>query len=235
MLRVRRKGTAEHYVGRRYGDFARLYKRLRTELPGKVLPPIPQKNKSHSVAPSIFGSQDGNNSETSSVSSVSTQLQPLNSPPPNGVGHQSEAVSRLLSVKGEDYIATPGTGSHSLTCCVQPDHRSGERQSPRNSVDGRPSSPSLLSPKPQETVVIWRESQRISLRAFLRSLLQNPQIATTKAMEEFLAKDPVTLSDDDVEDVIRRKHVDKKRVEEQKQFYEVARKRAAELDVYMEQ
>ncbi len=92
-----------------------------------------------------------------------------------------------------------------------------------------------MSPKPQETVVIWRESQRISLRAFLRSLLQNPQIATTKAMEEFLAKDPVTLSDDDVEDVIRRKHVDKKRVEEQKQFYEVARKRAAELDVYMEQ
>ncbi len=83
--------------------------------------------------------------------------------------------------------------------------------------------------------MIWRESQRISLRAFLRTLLQNPQIATTKAMEEFLTKDPVALSDDDVEDVIRRKHVDKKRVEEQKQFYEVARKRAAELDVYMEQ
>ena len=83
--------------------------------------------------------------------------------------------------------------------------------------------------------MIWRESQRISLRAFLRTLLQNPQIATTKVMEEFLTKDPVALSDDDVEDVIRRKHVDKKRVEEQKQFYEVARKRAAELDVYMEQ
>ncbi len=84
-------------------------------------------------------------------------------------------------------------------------------------------------------MVLWRESQRISLRAFLRSLLHNPQIATTKAMEEFLTKDPVTLSDEDAEDIIRRKHVDKKRVEEQKQFYEVARKRAAELDVYMEQ
>jgi hypothetical protein len=54
-------------------------------------------------------------------------------------------------------------------------------------------------------------------------------------MEEFLLADPVTLNDDDADDIARRKHVDKKRVEEQKQFYEVARKRAAELDVYMEQ
>ena len=54
-------------------------------------------------------------------------------------------------------------------------------------------------------------------------------------MEEFLLADPVTLNDEDNDDIVRRKHVDKKRVEEQKQFYEVARKRAAELDVYMEQ
>jgi hypothetical protein len=54
-------------------------------------------------------------------------------------------------------------------------------------------------------------------------------------MEEFLLADPITLNDEDNDDIVRRKHVDKKRVEEQKQFYEVARKRAAELDVYMEQ
>lgn len=54
-------------------------------------------------------------------------------------------------------------------------------------------------------------------------------------MEEFLIADPVALNDEDNDDIVRRKHVDKKRVEEQKQFYEVARKRAAELDVYMEQ
>lgn len=83
--------------------------------------------------------------------------------------------------------------------------------------------------------MIWRETQRISLRAFLRSLLQNPQIANTKAVEEFLQADPITLSPEDSDDIARRKHVDKKRVEEQKRFYEVARKRAAELDVYMEQ
>ncbi|KAL2167241.1 hypothetical protein VTG60DRAFT_1565 [Thermothelomyces hinnuleus] len=212
LLRVRRKNAPEHYVGRRYGDFARLHKRLRTELPGKVLPPLPQKNKTHSTAPSVIGSHSGNESETSSISSVSTQIP--NSPLPNGCGHQSDTPQRLLSVR---------------------DHRSADRISPRNSVDDRPVSPSLLSPKPQDTVVIYRENQRISLRAFLRTLLQNPQIAGTKAMEEFLLANPVKLTDEDWDDIARRKRVDKKRVEEQKRFYEAARKRAAELDVYMEQ
>lgn len=83
--------------------------------------------------------------------------------------------------------------------------------------------------------MLWRESQRISLRAFLRSLLSNPQIASTKAIQEFLTHDPITPTDEDVEDIVRRKAVDKKRVEEQKEFYDIARRRAAELDVYMEQ
>jgi hypothetical protein len=83
--------------------------------------------------------------------------------------------------------------------------------------------------------VLWRETQRVSLRAFLRSLLQNPQIATTKAIQEFLTLESMTPTDDDVEDIIRRKQLDEKRMEEQKQFYEIARKRAAELDEYMEQ
>ena len=54
-------------------------------------------------------------------------------------------------------------------------------------------------------------------------------------MEDFLTKDPITPNDEDIYDIARRKQVDEKRMEEQKQFYEIARKRAAELDVYMEQ
>jgi hypothetical protein len=83
-------------------------------------------------------------------------------------------------------------------------------------------------------VTLWRENQRISLRAFLRTLLSNPQIANTRAMSEFLTLTPVLPTDADVTDIARRKAMDEKRVEEQKKFYEVARKRAAELDVYME-
>lgn len=86
-----------------------------------------------------------------------------------------------------------------------------------------------------QSIVLWRENQRISLRSFLRSLLHNPQIANTAAMQEFLKGDSVTPADDDVEDIMRRKVVDEKRIEEQKKFYEIARLRAAELDEYMEQ
>lgn len=82
---------------------------------------------------------------------------------------------------------------------------------------------------------LTRETQRISLRAYVRSLLQSPQMAQTKAMHDFLTRDTITLSDEDVTDIARRKAIDESRVEEQKQFYEIARKRAAELDVYMEQ
>jgi hypothetical protein len=54
-------------------------------------------------------------------------------------------------------------------------------------------------------------------------------------MDDFLTKDPITPSDEDIEDIFRRKLADEKRIEEQKQFYEIARKRAADLDVYMEE
>jgi hypothetical protein len=50
-----------------------------------------------------------------------------------------------------------------------------------------------------------------------------------------LTAEPITLTDEDREDIARRKLLDQRRVEEQKRFYEIARKRAAELDVYMEQ
>lgn len=54
-------------------------------------------------------------------------------------------------------------------------------------------------------------------------------------MQDFLSGEPTTPTDDDVDDIIRRKQIDEKRIEEQKKFYEIARKRAADLDEYMEQ
>ena len=86
-----------------------------------------------------------------------------------------------------------------------------------------------------EDVILPRESQRISLRSFIRALLHNPQITNTKAVQEFLGGNPMTPTDEDVDDIMRRKEIDEKRIEEQKRFYEIARKRAAELDEYMEQ
>lgn len=73
-MRVKRKGELGFYVGRRYGDFVRLHRQLRTELPGKVLPPLPKKNKSDTAAASLMSRMtDGaDDSDGSSVSSVST-------------------------------------------------------------------------------------------------------------------------------------------------------------------
>ncbi|EFY98533.1 DUF3818 domain protein [Metarhizium robertsii] len=214
LLRIKQKGELEHFVGRRYGDFSRLHKRIKTELPGRILPPLPKKNKSSTTASGLWtGWSNADDSDASSVSSVSTRI--TDAPVP-----QSGGISSLLSPTAPSQ-RKPGSARSIRSA----------RESPRPSVDGK------QSPEKQDaddSVVLWRESSRVSLRAFLRSLLHNPQVANTKAMQEFLSGDPITPTDDDVEDIMRRKAIDEKRIEEQKQFYEIARKRAAELDEYME-
>ncbi|KAI1430024.1 hypothetical protein F5Y12DRAFT_781622 [Xylaria sp. FL1777] len=207
LLRVKKKGEIEHFVGRRYGDFARLHKTLRNELPGKVLPPLPKKNKSTTTTSGLFSrTTDGaDDFDASSISSASTV------PPPAQVNSLTESMKNLTAR----------------------DYRQNKSVSPRTSIEGR-LSPAIPGPKAENTI-LWREDQRVSLRAFLRYLLQNQQIAQTNAIQEFLTRTPITLSDEDVDDIYRRKAVDAKRMEEQKEFFEIARKRAAELDVYMEQ
>ncbi|TAQ89555.1 hypothetical protein B7494_g2111 [Chlorociboria aeruginascens] len=204
ILRVKKKGELEYFIGRRYGDFNRLHKKLRTELPGKILPPMPKKNKQSSTTTSLISGITGKDDDNSSLSSVST-------------------------------MATGAEGS--TKNLILKDHRRSISATSMGPMSPRPSSEiktngSLVNGEP---VTLWRENQRVSLRAFLRTLLANPQIAQTRAIQEFLSLQPLTPKDEDVEDISRRKAMDEKRVEEQKQFYEIARKRAAELDVYMEQ
>lgn len=81
---------------------------------------------------------------------------------------------------------------------------------------------------------MYREEQRVSLRAFLRTFLQNEQIAKSKAMQDFLTTNVIHLNEEELGDIKRRKDMDQKRIEEQQRFYEIARQRARELDVYME-
>ncbi|KAK1241651.1 hypothetical protein MKX07_007474 [Trichoderma sp. CBMAI-0711] len=218
ILRIKRKGELEHFVGRRYGDFSRLHRRLRAELPGRVLPALPKKNKSDTrmsgLLPSFSGA--GDDSDASSVSSMSTRR--------TRMSQNLSASGGLLSPK-----VTHGHGS----IRSRKSSRSRKVASPRPSVDGHASS-GAATPDANKEIVLWRENQRVSLRAFLRSLLHNPQIANTKAMSDFLSGDPITPTDEDVEDISRRKALDEKRMEEQKEFYEIARRRAAELDEYME-
>lgn len=204
LIRVRTLSKPDFYVGRRYGEFAKLHKRLRTELPGKVLPPLPRKNKSSTSSAflSVGGAADD---DVSSVSSVSTQE----------MGQTEDNGSRrnLLGM-------------------------SQKRVPSRTSLVGRSSrgdSPRPSSEHDRERVQLYREDQRVSLRAFLRTILQNPQIAETKAISEFLSLRPIKPNEEELVDIERRKDMDAKRLEDQRRFYEIARQRAQELDVYMEQ
>jgi hypothetical protein len=75
ILRIKRKGELEHFVGRRYGDFSKLHRKLRTELPGRVLPALPKKNKTDTRASGLLTSltSAANDSDDSSASSISTR------------------------------------------------------------------------------------------------------------------------------------------------------------------
>jgi hypothetical protein len=188
---VKPKEGKEIYVGRRYGDFARLQKSLQTELPGKVLPNLPRKIKSSTTSHHLGV---GNDDDDSSISSVSTAADP----PADDGNSLKVLIGRHRS---------PSVGS----------------ASPRRSSDSR-----------REPTTLYREEQRVSLRAFMRTLLQNPQIARAKSIHEFLTKNPIQPTDDELEDICQRREMDKKRLAEQQQFYEIARQRAKELDVYME-
>ncbi|PHH50361.1 PX domain-containing protein [Ceratocystis fimbriata CBS 114723] len=248
ILRVKRKGELEYFITRRYGDFSCLHHNLRLELPGKILPNLPKKNKTDSVATGLFSFGDGQD-ESSSISSGSTDISNINTAASNvNKGDLQSSQNSTLKVSSPNLTLNNRRGFLTETSAGSRGHRRAgsnvsrlsKGSSPRSSYDFLRSplaSPlsSLSSKRDEPFVVLGRESQRISMRAFLRSLLHSAPVAQTKAMQEFLTRDPVSLTDDDVEDITCRKIMDERRVEEQHQFYEIARKRAADLDEYMEQ
>lgn len=226
LLRVKRKDEKEIHVARRFGDFVTMHKKLRLELPGKVLAPLPNKNKSQS----IYSSRDDEDSD--SVSSLST----IDVPTPTAT--ESPAAPPAESGGLRSYL--PSWGGGGSTKHARNASRSSlaapSGSSPRASLDSSAiSSKGIPSPISRDSnTVLHREEQRVSLRAFLRNFLQNEAIANSRAMHDFLTESPTSLSDEEVLDITKRKTMDEKRLDEQRQFFEVARKRAQELDVHME-
>lgn len=94
-MRVKRKGELEHFVARRYGDFSRLHKRLRHELPGRVIPTLPKKNKSDASAPYLLPGLTTGDSDADSMSSASTQMTT------QLLAVNGQEPSKTLAVRGE--------------------------------------------------------------------------------------------------------------------------------------
>lgn len=150
ILRIKRKGELEHFVGRRYGDFSKLHRKLRTELPGRVLPALPKKNKSDTRASGLLTSftSAANDSDDSSASSISTR-RTRQSQNVGGASSLLTASSGMYSTvlflsrrePGRrliltDPIATRAAGSIRSARSG----RSKKGASPRPSVDGQPRS-----------------------------------------------------------------------------------------------
>jgi hypothetical protein len=219
LLRVKQHDNTEIHVARRFGDFVKMHKRLRQELPGKVLPPIPRKNKNSS----LFTSADDD--DASSMSSISTKE------PVSAISEPAQESGGLRS-----YLSSwtgGSSASHKRSPSITP-----SAASPRPSIDSSTGlaaggiTPRSGSPAPGHMLV--REDQRVSLRAFLRNFLQNENIAHSKAMTEFLTANPIKLTAEELDDIARRKEMDERRMEEQRRFFEIASQRAKELDVHME-
>ena len=218
LIRAKRKDEQEVYVSRRFGDFRRMHKKLRLELPGKVLPPLPRKNRTHSL---YSGKDDDDDAD--SVDSVSTQ--------DTGTVEANSEPGGIRS-----YMSSwMGGGRHSRN--TSRSSLPASTHSPRASLDYSPQTPATptrdASPAASQ-ITLYREEQRVSLRAFLRNFLQNEAIANSSAMYDFLTSKPITPTAEELEDIDRRKVMDEKRLGEQRRFFEVARERARELDVHME-
>ncbi|CAK5263047.1 unnamed protein product [Mycena citricolor] len=118
-------------------------------------------------------------------------------------------------------------------------HPSEEIRSPpvkdRTTVTAPPSATSPLSPAPsfasqqswddypsgsqvQQNSRLAREKNRLTLRAYLHSLLASPVIASSPVLRSFLLSGPTVLSREEIEDGFRREEADRVRDEGRKQF-----------------
>lgn len=187
--------------------------KLRHELPGKVLPSVPRKETSSQTA---VVSTTLDDDDSVSVSSFRTS---------------SSSTSESQSSRQK---AVAAEKSHART----PSRTGGFLSAASNYLTGNSSSGSVNNvaheSKEPKTLVLWRETQRISLRAYLRALLADPQVAKSKSIRNFLLKGPMVMNETELADEKRRKERDVARIEEQKKFFQAAQKRARELDIYME-
>ena len=148
---------------------------------------------------------------------------------------KSSTTSNFLGVGGED---DDGSSVSSMSTQGAPADEGGSVRNlvagARRSRSANP-SPSASSEVLARPVTLYREEQRVSLRAFLRTLLHNHHVAETQAIRHFLtAKPHLRPNEEELDDIERRGVMDRKRIDEQKKFYEIARQRAKEVDVYME-
>ncbi|WFD34164.1 hypothetical protein MCUN1_001000 [Malassezia cuniculi] len=85
--------------------------------------------------------------------------------------------------------------------------------------------PNAQSPQ----VILSRERNRHTLRAYIRSLLAIPSVADSEAMHDFFVSDPIQLTESEKQDVAARARADELRNAENEQFEQETAARAAKI------
>jgi hypothetical protein len=79
-----------------------------------------------------------------------------------------------------------------------------------------------------------REKDRLSLRAFLHRVAINPRLADSDVFHNFLTDDPITLTEEERNDMEKRKEIDHIRAEEEKKFRQEVDKQVEQLNEQLE-
>ncbi|KAL5487773.1 hypothetical protein ACEPAI_5881 [Sanghuangporus weigelae] len=93
----------------------------------------------------------------------------------------------------------------------------------RQANDSQESVLSFNTQQAVQNIRLAREKNRLTLRAYLHTLLNNSELGSSPVLLHFLASDPTILSRDELDDARRREEADRKRDEGRIQFaHEIA-------------
>ncbi|KAK9468472.1 hypothetical protein V1512DRAFT_259568 [Lipomyces arxii] len=257
LVRTRQTGRSDIYVSRRYAEFRDLHQHLLHAFPEKTLPRVPLKNKHFGVV-NEDQTQSAPASAAVSAFSIDDEDKILEDYSPRS------SVSRVPSETSSSSSASPSFNtSPKMTPSLskKPTHKPSKRSLTKRSsasvpalssppVPPSPSSPLThgkrdsgsikeeidLNNSARNTFKLEGELQRLSLRAFLRSLVTIVAVAESDIFRHFLSDRSftyATLTPDEIDDIRHRHDSDSARLEEQFKFYQIASQRARELDRFM--
>ncbi len=139
----------------------------------------------------------------------------------------------------DEGIRPPPAKDRSNTDVADPYRKSSAEPSASttHSDGSRPSTDSTSSQSrlPLPTGPLAREKNRLTLRAYLRSLLASPSVAESAVLMHFLTAEPTKLTPAEEEDAAIREGLDHVREEEHKRFSDEAAKRAQELQQHLKE
>lgn len=204
----------EVYVGRRYSDFRNLHHQLKKKFPGKHLPSLPVKVKSEfAVESSSPEDEDINDFERDSHDDKELTKQHMN--------EVKQTLSALLEeLNVDDSQITEIMGSKYNKDTLESNTDSHHRKS----------SSIFLKKKQRNPMNLIRERTRVSLRSYIRKLIEDVEISQCDIFKEFLNKGKILMfSNEEIVDIRMRENVDLLQLMNQVQFQKEAYKKILEL------